>query len=151
MGYVLGKDEEISLIMPEWHEGEEEYFEITMNDTLDVVGLIRFYHEVNPSTGNVEYKVFEECCGNNYAKKALKILAKNVFKLDEEDLYIAILPDNYASIKTAIGAGAVFEQKVKIPKNYIFSQDGKYKYANMYVIKNDGGIKNEEDKSKKHL
>lgn len=33
MGYELGKDEEISLVMPDWHEGKEEMFEIVINDT----------------------------------------------------------------------------------------------------------------------
>ncbi len=148
MGYVLGKDEEISLVMPPWHEGEEELFEIIINDTLEVVGYIKFFHELNASTGNVEYMVFDKYRGKNYAKKALKILAKNIFKLDYEDLYISILPDNVASIKTAVGAGATFEQRVEIPKHYIFSQGGKYKYANMYIIKNNGGIKDEKDKVK---
>lgn len=30
---------------------------------------------------------------------------------------------------------------VEIPKKYIFSLDGKYKYANMYIIKNNKGEK----------
>lgn len=148
MGYELGKDEEISLVMPDWHEGKEEMFEIVINDTLEVAGYIKFFHEVNPSTGNVEYEIFDEYRGKNYAKKALRILARNVSGLDPKDLFISILPDNIASIKTAVGAGAIFEKRVEIPKHYIFSKEGKYKYANMYIIKNNGGIKDEKDKVK---
>lgn len=139
MGYTLAKDDEISLVMPEWHEGEEEHFEIILNDTMESVGHIKFYSWIDPAAGNVSYEIYEEYRGNNYAKKSLKLLARNVSKLSDEDLFISILPDNTASIKTAVGAGALFYQIVEIPKNYKFSQDGKYKYANMYIIENDRG------------
>lgn len=148
MEYVLGKDDCVSLVMPNWHEGPEEMFEIVINYTLEVAGYIKFFHEVNPSTGNVEYEIFNEYRGRSYAKKALRILARNVSKLDYEDLYISILPDNIASIKTAVGAGALFEQRVEIPKHYIFSKEGKYKYANMYIIKNNIGVEDEKGKVK---
>lgn len=151
MGYELGKDEEISLVMPPWHEGQEELFEIILNDTKEAVGYIKFFHEVNESTGNVEYEIFYEYRGKNYAKKALKILARNVSELDDEDLYISILPNNIASIKTAVGAGALLWQRVEIPKNYYLSENGKYKYAYMYIIKNDRGVKNEKSKRESHI
>ncbi len=145
MGYMLAKDEEISLVIPEWHEDEEDYFEIILNETLDSVGYIKYYYFVDPVTGNISYRIYEEYRGKNYAKKALKLLARNIFKLDDEDLYISILPNNIASINTAIGAGATFYQEVEIPKSYIISEHGKYKYANMYIIKNtkekEGNIK----------
>ena len=136
MGYVLAKDDEISLLRPEWHEGEEEYFEIILNETLETVGYIKYYYWIDPTAGNISYKIYEEYRGKNYAKKALKILARNISGLDDEDLYISILPNNIASIKTAVGAGATFYQVVEIPKSYIISEQGKYKYANMYIIKN---------------
>lgn len=145
MGYMLAKDDEISLVMPEWHEGEEDYFEIILNETLDSVGYIKYYHWIDSVTGNVSYRIYEEYRGKNYAKKALKLLVRNVSKLGDEDLFISILPNNIASINTAIGSGAIFDQVVEIPKNYIFSQDGKYKYANMYIIKN---TKEREEKIK---
>jgi len=136
MVYTLAKDAEISLVMPEWHEGEEDYFEIILNESLETAGYIKYYHWVDPATGNISYRIYDEYQGNSYAKKALKLLSRNVFKIGDEDLYISILPNNIASIKTAIGAGAIFYHAVEIPRNYIFSEEGKYKYANMYIIKN---------------
>lgn len=148
MGYMLAKDDEISLVMPEWHEGEEENFEIILNDTMESIGYIKYYHWIDPATGNVSYKIYEEYRGKGYAKKALRLLARNVSELDDLDLFISILPDNTASIKTAVGAGALFYQMVEIPENYVFSEGGKYKYANMYIIENDRGVKNERNKVK---
>ena len=135
MGYILGKDNKISLIMPDWHTGEYDLYEIVVNDSNEVVGNIKFHYELDKVIGNVEYFVFEEYRNKGYAKRALKLLAKNVYKLDETDLFISILPDNTASIKVALSAGAVLEKKVEIPHRYIFGENGKYKYANMYIIK----------------
>ena len=133
MAFILAQNEEIYLVMPEWYDDEHEFFEIVLNDTEEVVG--------NITMRNIEYEVFEEYRGNNYAKKALKLFARNVSEVSDEDLFISILPNNTASIKTAVGAGALFHQVVEIPKDYRLSEDGKYKYANMYIIKNDRGVK----------
>ena len=148
MAYVLGKDNEISLIMPEWYDGEHEFFEIVLNATNDVVGNITMLNKVDESIGNIEYYIFDEYRGNNYAKKALKLFAKNVSEVSDEDLFISILPNNIASIKTAKGAGAIFQQKVEIHKKYRMSENGKNKYAYMYIIKNDRGALSEKGKSK---
>lgn len=141
MAFVLTQNEEISLVMLEWYDDEHEFFEIVLNDTEEVVGNITLRNRVDSSAGNIEYFIFEEYRGNNYAKKALKLFAGNVSEVSDEDLFISILPNNTASIKTAVGAGALFHQVVEIPKDYRLSEDGKYKYANMYIIKNDRGIK----------
>lgn len=148
MAFTLASDDEISLIMPDWHEDEDEFFEIVLNSNNEVVGNIRLRKKIDVAVGNVDYEVFEEFRGNNYAKKALRLLARNVSEVSDEDLFIAILPNNKASIKTAVGAGALFNQVVEIPKSYRISEDGKYKYANMYIIKNDREIKDETNKSK---
>lgn len=146
MGYVFAKNDEISLIMPDWHEGEEELFEIVLNDTLEVVGDLYYYNEVDKVSGNVEYSVFEEYRGFGYAKKALVLFAENIFKRDKVDLFISILPDNIASIKTAQNAGAVFERMVSIPRKYKFSKDGKYNMALMFKIENNSKEKTIEKK-----
>lgn len=140
MPFTLASDEEISLVMPAWHYGDDDLFEIVLNSNNEVVGNIRFQHKIDNATGNIEYNVFEEYRGNNYAKKALKLFARNVSEISDDDIFISILPNNTASIKTAVGAGAIFHQMVEIPKKYKMSEDGKYKYANMYIIKNDRGI-----------
>lgn len=141
MAFILARDEEISLVMPEWYDDIHDFFEILLNASNEVVGNITLRNKIDNSAGNIEYFIFEEYRGNNYAKKALKLFAKNVSEVSDEDLFISILPNNTASIKTAIGAGAIFHKMVEIPKKYAFSENGKYKYANMYIIKNDRGVR----------
>lgn len=140
MAFVLAQNEEISLVMPEWYDDVHEFFEIVLNTSNEVVGNITLRNKIDNSVGNIEYFIFEEYRGNNYAKKALKLFARNVSEVSDEDLFISILPNNTASIKTAIGAGALFHQVVEIPKDYRMSEEGKNKYAYMYIIKNDRGI-----------
>ena len=147
MGYVLGEDDVILLVMPPWHSGKYDQYEIVLKDSNKVVGNISFFYDSNKITGNVEYFIFYEHRGKGYAKRALKVLAENIYKLDETDLFISILPDNKASIKLALSCGAVLHKKVEIPKKHSFSKDGKYKYANMYIIKYKGE-NNEKNKSK---
>lgn len=148
MAFILAKNEEISLVMPPWYDDEHEFFEIVKNDTNEVIGNITMRNEIDSVAGNIEYMIFEEYRGNNYAKKALKLFARNVSNIKDEDLFISILPNNKASIKTAVGSGALFYKVVEIPKNYRLSEDGKYKYSYMYIIKNDRGIYFENDKIK---
>lgn len=148
LAYTLASNEEITLVMPDWHRDEYDLYEIVLNNNSKVVGNLKFHYEINDVTGNIEYEIFEEYRGNNYAKKALKLFSKNVSELSDNDIFISILPNNTASIKTAIGAGAILHQVVEIPKKYIMSEEGKYKYANMYIIKNDRGVYEKEDKTK---
>ncbi len=148
MGYVFAKNDEISLIMPDWHYGKDDLFEIVFNDNGNVVGSIKFRYEVDFITGNIEYNIFEEYRGYGYAKKALKLFAKNVYKLSDEDIFISILPNNTASIRTAKGAGAVYERMVPIPKGYSFDGYEMQKYAYRFIIKNNGGITDENGKTK---
>ena len=148
MGYKLTSNDEISLVMPDWHDGEEEYYEIILNNINEPVGFIEFNPKISKVTGNVEYGIFPEFRGNNYAEKALKLFTNAVYKISNNDLFLSILPNNKASIKTATGAGAIFIQNVQIPKKYIFSEHGKYKYAYMYIIKNERKKRNERNKIK---
>lgn len=148
MAFILAKDEEITLIMPLWYDDEHEFFEIMLNDTKEVVGSIMMRNEIDLVAGNIEYMIFEEYRGNNYAKKALKLFAHNVSNISDEDLFISILPNNKASIKTATKSGTLFHQIVEIPKNYRISENGKNKYAYMYIIKNDRGVIFEKNKNK---
>ena len=112
---------------------------------------ISYYYENDEIAGNVSYEILKEYSGHNYAKKALKLFAKNIFKIDDSDLFISILPNNIASIKTAVGAGAVFDRKIDIPLHSTYSLGGRNKYANRYIIKNNKGVNDEKNKIKKHL
>lgn len=151
MGYVLASDDEISLVMPDYHSGTFDVYEIIRAEDSEFVGYISYYYENDEIAGNVSYEIFKEYSGHNYAKKALKLFAKNIFKIDDSDLFISILPNNIASIKTAVGAGAVFDRKIDIPLHSTYSLGGRNKYANRYIIKNNKGVNDEKNKIKKHL
>ena len=144
---VLGESDEIFL----YEEGSildgdgnivddlSKHYAIMLIENEKKVGEIIFTTYINSVCGNVSYRVFPEYQGNKYALKALKLLKENIYKISKDDLYIATHRDNKASIKTATMAGALFLEKVRIPKSYNFSENGKYKYANMYIIRNKGG------------
>lgn len=151
MGYVLASDDEISLVMPDYHSGTFDLYEIIRVEDSEFLGYISYYYENDEIAGNVSYEIFKEYSGHNYAKKALKLFAKNIFKIDDSDLFISILPNNIASIKTAVGAGAVFDRKIDIPLYSTYSLEGRNKYANRYIIKNNKGVNDEKNKIKKHL
>ncbi len=151
MGYVLASNDEISLVMPDSHSGSFDVYEIIRVEDSEVLGYISYHYETDKIAGNVSYKIFEEFNGHNYAKKTLKLFAKNLFKIDDSDLFISIYPDNLASIKTAVGAGAVFDRKIDIPPHSTYSLGGRNKYANRYIIKNNKGVNDEKNKIKKHL
>lgn len=151
MGYVLASDDEISLVMPDYHSGTFDLYEIIRAEDSEFVGYISYYYENDEIAGNVSYEIFKEYSGHNYAKKALKLFAKNIFKIDDSDLFISILPNNIASIKTAVGAGAVFDRKIDISLHSTYSLGGRNKYANRYIIKNNKGVNDEKNKIKKHL
>lgn len=151
MGYVLASDDEISLVMPDYHSGTFDLYEIIRAEDSEFVGYISYYYENDEIAGNVSYEIFKEYSGHNYAKIALKLFAKNIFKIDDSDLFISILPNNIASIKTAVGAGAVFDRKIDIPLHSTYSLGGRNKYANRYIIKNNKGVNDEKNKIKKHL
>lgn len=139
MGYVFAKNDEISLVLPDWHDGPEEFYEIILNKTNEAVGNICYRYETSKTLGNVHYNVFEEYRGNNYAKKALKLLSENIHRLDDKDILIAIIPDDVSYLKTAVGAGAKFMKRANIPKGSNLSQGGKYVDVDIYMIKNTEG------------
>ncbi len=151
MEYVLASNDEISLVMTDPHYGSVDVYEIIRVEDSEFLGYISYYYENDEIAGNVSYEIFKEYSGHNYAKKALKLFAKNIFKIDDSDLFISILPNNIASIKTAVGAGAVFDRKIDIPLHSTYSLGGKNKYANRYIIKNNKGVNDEKNKIKKHL
>lgn len=134
---IFAESDEILLINEYYPVDEDSYFSIRLKGSMDEVGKIIFSTKLNNIYGNVSYEILPNYRGYKYAQKALKLLAENIYNLSDEDLYIAILPDNKASIKTAINAGATLVNKVQIPKKYNFSIDEKYKYVNMYIIKNN--------------
>lgn len=133
---IFASDKIISLILED--VPNEAYFKIVLNETLEEIGHISYTYENDSIVGNLSYFLYEEYRNKGYGKKALKLLVDNIRRIDDNDLYLAIIPDNIASIKLAESQNAKYIGDVNIPTKYIFSDDGKYNYANMYKIKIKG-------------
>lgn len=133
---IFASDKIISLILED--VPNEAYFKIILNETLEEIGHISYTYENDSIVGNLSYFIYEEHRNKGYGKKALKLLVDNIRRIDDNDLYLAIIPNNIASIKLAESQNAKYVGDVNIPSKYIFSDDGKYSYANMYKIKIKG-------------
>lgn len=133
---IFASDKIISLILED--VPNEAYFKIVLNETLEEIGHISYTYENDSIVGNLSYFLYEENRNKGYGKKALKLLVDNIRRIDDNDLYLAIIPDNIASIKLAKSQNAKYIGDVNIPTKYVFSDDGKYSYANMYKIKIKG-------------
>ncbi len=133
---IFASDKIISLILED--VPNEAYFKIILNETLEEIGHISYTYENDSIVGNLSYFLYEEYRNKGYGKKALKLLVDNIRRIDDNDLYLAIIPDNIASIKLAESQNAKYVGDVNIPTKYVFSDDGKYSYANMYKIKIKG-------------
>ncbi len=133
---IFASDKIISLILED--VPNEAYFKIILNETLEEIGHISYTYENDSIVGNLSYFIYEEHRNKGYGKKALKLLVDNIRRIDDNDLYLAIIPNNIASIKLAKSQNAKYVGDVNIPSKYIFSDDGKYSYANMYKIKIKG-------------
>lgn len=133
---IFASDKIISLILED--VPNEAYFKIILNETLEEIGHISYTYENDSIVGNLSYFIYEEHRNKGYGKKALKLLVDNIRRIDDNDLYLAIIPNNIASIKLAESQNAKYIGDVNIPSKYIFSDDGKYSYANMYKIKIKG-------------
>lgn len=133
---IFASDKIISLILED--VPNEAYFKVILNETLEEIGHISYTYENDSIVGNLSYFIYEEHRNKGYGKKALKLLVDNIRRIDDNDLYLAIIPNNIASIKLAKSQNAKYVGDVNIPSKYIFSDDGKYSYANMYKIKIKG-------------
>lgn len=133
---IFASDKIISLILED--VPNEAYFKVILNETLEEIGHISYTYENDSIVGNLSYFIYEEHRNKGYGKKALKLLVDNIRRIDDNDLYLAIIPNNIASIKLAESQNAKYVGDVNIPSKYIFSDDGKYSYANMYKIKIKG-------------
>lgn len=133
---IFASDKIISLILED--VPNEAYFKIILNETLEEIGHIIYTYENDSIVGNLSYFLYEEYRNKGYGKKALKLLVDNIRRIDDNDLYLAIIPNNIASIKLAKSQNAKYVGDVNIPTKYVFSDDGKYSYANMYKIKIKG-------------
>lgn len=136
MDEIFASSNDITLILQKFYD--EAYFKIILNETLEEIGHISYTYENDSIVGNLSYFIYEEYRNKGYGKKALKLLVDNIRRIDDNDLYLAIIPNNIASIKLAKKCNAKYIGDVNIPPKYVFSDDGKYSYANMYKIKIKG-------------
>ena len=136
MDEIFASSNDITLILQKFYD--EAYFKIILNETLEEIGHISYTYENDSIVGNLSYFLYEEYRNKGYGKKALKLLVDNIRRIDDNDLYLAIIPNNIASIKLAKSQNAKYIGDVNIPTKYVFSDDGKYSYANMYKIKIKG-------------
>lgn len=110
--YFFSCDETIDGVSSVWYD-------IYTNNPRRKVGQIDLRLTMNENMfyyGHVGYHIQERYRGNHYALKACKLLfiiAKETFLMDE--LILTCNPDNYASRKTIIKAGAKYEGIVKVP------------------------------------
>lgn len=133
---IFASDKIISLVLED--VPNEAYFKIILNETFEEIGHIIYTYENDSIVGNLSYFLYEEYRSKGYGKRALKLLVDNIKKIDNNDLYLSIIPNNIASIKLAESQNAKYIGDVNIPTKYVFSDDGKYSYANMYKIKIKG-------------
>ena len=136
MEEIFASSNDITLILQKFYD--EAYFKIILNETYEEIGNISYTYDKSDIVGNLSYFIYEEYRNKGYGKKALKLLVDNIRRIDDNDLYLAIIPDNIASIKLAKSQNAKYIGDVDIPTKYVFSDDGKYSYANMYKIKIKG-------------
>jgi predicted acetyltransferase len=66
--------------------------------------------------GNVEYEIFPDYRGNNYAYKAIKLLSNIANKYNVDNLTITADPTNIASNKTILKLGTKFVVTKDVPK-----------------------------------
>lgn len=74
--------------------------------------------------GQVGYEVAEECRGNHYASKACKLVQKLAAKHGMKRLFITCSPENLASRRSCVLAGARYIETLKVPVNHDLYQHG---------------------------
>lgn len=133
METIFASDSNITLLLE--NTNEEAIFKIILNTTNEEIGNITYTYENDDLVGNLFYFIYEKYREKHYAKDALKLLIENMIKIDNNDLYLAITPNNVASEKLALSQNATFIKKVNLPTGYVYTEDGVFDYANMYKIK----------------
>lgn len=68
--------------------------------------------------GNVGYSVDQKYRGHRYAYRAFKLILPIARYMGMKEIWLTINPDNFASQKTALLAGAKFVDTLLIPKTH---------------------------------
>lgn len=120
---------------------QAECFEILINSTNEIVGLITYRYNNNPEYidygGNINYRIKENYRGNGYAKRAFKLLIeilKNNTKFDQP-LYVASTVYNEDYLKVVSECGGTLIHTGVVPDNVINSKyDREMKNVCVYRI-----------------
>ncbi len=98
--------------------------------------------------GNIEYEVFNEYQGNNYAYKACLLLGKVASMKGATSLILTANPDNIASIKTIEKLDVKHLEVKKVPKSHYLYKKGD-RYVTIYEWNIEGERKNDRHKINK--
>lgn len=127
--YEVLHDDEIKLILSIGIPKRKQFYYIIYDiNTFEKIGNCGIRLEENEDNiylGNIEYEIFPEFQGHNYAMKATKLLSQIALDYEIINLNITANPTNLASIKTIEKLGAQFLEIKKVPKNMKLYQKSK--------------------------
>lgn len=90
-----------------------------LDDDNTVIGMLKIRHELTVRTetsgGHIGYYIHREYRGRGFGKRALGLGLAKLKTFGVNRALITIYPENTASIKVALAAGAVFEDTVTDP------------------------------------
>lgn len=86
------------------------------NNKIGQCGIRLSNDDKNNYLGNIEYEIFTQYRGNNYAEKASRLLSYVALYYKVNKIIITASPNNLASIKTIENLGARFIEVRKVPK-----------------------------------
>ena len=115
---VLSDDEirlELSIGL---HNSRQYYYYIydNLNNSIGTCGIRLEDNEKNQYLGNIEYEIYPQYRGNNYALKSSRLLSQVALYYGCDKLLITANPNNLPSNKTIQNLGARFIEVRKVPK-----------------------------------
>lgn len=129
------------------NEMNDLYFDIILNDTMEVIGRLTFtlypnnFINLDGSIryeGNVGYCIKPQYQSNHYATRALKLLVELIKKNtsgNDKDLYISTTEENINSQKVALNNGAVLCYEGVVPEDNKLNRHDGVKAVKIYKIK----------------
>lgn len=121
---VVATDGEIDLVQAvNYDEDMDYYLDIYLHDTDTLVGDVNYRFKTDTYTGNVGYNIYEEYRGHRYATKALLLLKELLNQRGFQNMVISVVPNNVASVKTALGAGSKLVCVRSVPPRYKLYSD----------------------------
>lgn len=116
------------------------HFSICRNDGT-VIGIFSFRAGYSPKTrygGHLGYEIFEPYRGHHYAARASRLVARFAGTIGMPYVYITCAPENTASARTALAAGAKLVENALVPDWMELYEDG-YRAVLVFRLDTDGG------------